>query len=118
MVVDQIPARLFVLDTPIDDEDRDDMLSYQKALLNYGMIVINLWDAISEGDDPSVIRCWKFFLMYLKHQGGSATKYALEALYLMFQVRALLSPQAAQRLIWSRFTKNKAGAGGQHSLGP
>ena len=50
--------------------------------------------------------------MYLKHQRGSATKYALEALYLMFQIHALLSPQSAHRLIWNWFAKNKAGVGG------
>ena len=116
VAIDQIPARLFVLDTPVDDDDGDDMLSYQKALLDYGMIVINFWDAISEGDGQRVIRCWKFFLMYLKHQGGSATRYALEALYLMFQVHALLSPPAAHRLIWNQFAKNKAGAGGNIPL--
>ena len=116
VAIDQIPARLFVLDTPVDADDGDDMLSYQKAPLDYGMIVINFWDAISEGDGQRVIRCWKFFLMYLKHQGGSATKYALEALYLMFQIHALLSPQAAHRLIWNRFAKNKAGAGGNIPL--
>jgi len=40
-VIDPIPARLFVLDTLISEADRDDM-SYQKALLDYGMIVIIL----------------------------------------------------------------------------
>lgn len=39
-VIDPIPFRLFVLDTLISEADRDDMLSYQKALLDYGMIVI------------------------------------------------------------------------------
>ena len=52
VVIDQIPATLFVLDTPIDDDDRDDTLSYQEALPDYGMIVINFWDAISEGSPP------------------------------------------------------------------
>ena len=56
------------------------MLSYQKALLEYVMLVLNLWDAIAEGDVERILRCWKFSLMYLKHQGGSATKYPLEVL--------------------------------------
>jgi len=43
--------------------------------------------------------------MYLKHQGGSATNYSLEALYLIFQVYALLSPQVAHCLIWNRGVK-------------
>ena len=92
----------------------DDMFSYQRALLDYGLLILNFFDAISEGDGERVIRCWKFFLMYLKHQG--ANKYSLEALYLMFQINAMLSPQAAHRLIWNRFIKNKQGIGGNIPL--
>ena len=69
------------------------------------MLVLNFWDAIAEGDGECILRCWKFFLMYLKHQGGSATKYSFEALYLTFQVYALLSTQAAHCLIWNRGVK-------------
>ena len=29
---------------------QDDILSYQMALLYYGMLIINFWDGISEGD--------------------------------------------------------------------
>lgn len=102
--------------SPKDDEDkRDDMLSYQKALLDYGMLIVNFLDGISEGDGERVFRCWKYFLMYLKHHGAS-DKYALEALYLMFQANALLSPRSAHRLIWNRFVKNKPGPGGNISL--
>ena len=54
------------------------------------MLVLNFWDAIAEGNGERILRCWKFFLMYLKHQEGSATKYSLEALYLIFQAYALL----------------------------
>ena len=92
----------------------DDMFSYQRALLDYGLLILNFLDGISEGDGERVIRCWKFFLMYLKHQG--ANKYSLEALYLMFQINAILSPQAAHRLIWNRFIKNKQGIGGNIPL--
>ena len=74
VVIDQIPARLFVLDTPIDDDDRDDMLSYQEALLDYGMIIINFWDS------------------------------------------GMLFLRAAYHLIWNRFTKSRADAGGNIPL--
>ena len=47
--------------------------------------------------------------MHLKHQGTSANKFALEALYLMFQTYALLSPRASHCLIWNRSVKNKPG---------
>ena len=91
-----------------------DMFSYQRPLLDYGLLILNFFDGISEGDGERVIRCWKFFLMYLKHQG--ANKYSLEALYLTFQINAMLSPQAAHRLIWNRFIKNKQGIGGNIPL--
>ena len=94
---------------------QDDMLSYQMALLDYGMLIINFWDGISEGDGERVIRCWKFFLLYLKHHGASS-KYALEALYLMFQINTLLSPRSSHRLMWNRFVKNKQGPGGNIPL--
>ena len=84
-------------------------VAYQKALLDYGMLILNFLDAIAEGDGE-FFRCWKYFLMYLKHQGRSSTKYALEGLYLMFQVHALLSPRAAHRLVWNRSVKNKRGS--------
>ena len=62
------------------------MYNYQKALLDYGMVILNFFDAISEGDGDRVIRNWKFLLLYLYHGKGSY-KYALEGLYLLFQMR-------------------------------
>ena len=105
VVIDEPPTDMSVIDSKFTEDNKDDMLAYQKALLEYSMLVLNFWDAIAEGDGERILRCWKFFLMYLKHQGGSATKYSLEALYLIFQVYALLSPQAAHRLIWNRGVK-------------
>lgn len=116
VVIDPPPPGLFVLESADEENDRDDMFSYQKALLDYGMLMLNFWDGISEGDGERIIRCWKFFLLYLKHEGGSANKYALEALYMMFQIYALLSPQAAHRLTWNRSAKNKTGPGGNIPL--
>lgn len=102
-------SNFLTIDSETSEDKRDDMFAYQKSLLDYGMLILNFWDAISEGDGGFILRCWKFFLMYLKHQGASATKYSLEALYLMFQVYALLSPRAAHRLVWDRVVKTKYG---------
>ena len=107
--VDDVDISNLVCDFEIDEQERDDMYAYQKALLDYGMLLHNFWDAIQEGDGERILKCWKFFLMYLKHQGTSANKYALEALYLMFQTYTLLSPRASHRLIWNRSVKNKPG---------
>lgn len=104
------------VDTTSLDEEQDDMFSYQKALLEYGMLILNFWDAISEGDGERIMRCWRFFLLYLRTEGQSTAKYSLEGLYLMCQVNALLSAQAAHRLIWNRFVKTKDGPGGNIPL--
>lgn len=87
-----------------DSSECDDMLAYQKALMEYGLLLLNFKDAISEGDGDRNLRCWKFFLLHLRNDKRS-TKYALEALYLMFQVNSLLSPKAAHELIWNRLVK-------------
>lgn len=114
LVVDESPAH--ILKSKGSSEEGDDMYAYQIALLDYGLLILNFFDGITMGDGERVIRCWKFFLMYLKHQGKSSTKYSLEALYLMFQLHALLSPQSAHSLIWNRFVKNKPGMGGNIPL--
>ena len=112
----EIVEQSVIIDTTSSDERQDDMFSYQKALLEYGMLILNFWDAISEGDGERIMRCWRFFLLYLRAGGQSTTKYSLEALYLMCQINILLSPQAAQRLIWNRSVKNKNGLGGNIPL--
>ncbi len=90
---------------------RDDMFNYQSSFLEIAILVKNVLDAISEGDGARVVRCRKFMLQYLRHDGTASRKYAVEALYLQCQVNALLSPRAAHRLTWNRFLKSKFGLG-------
>lgn len=98
-----------------DSNQCDDMLSYQKALMEYALLLLNFKDAISEGDGDRILRCWKFFLPHLRNDKHS-TKYSPKALYLMFQVYALLSPKAAHELIWNRSAKSRNGIGGNIPL--
>ncbi len=112
----EIIEQSVVVDTTLSDEEQDDMFSYQKALLEYGMLILNFWDAISEGDGERIMRCWRSFLLYLRAEGQSTVKYSLEALYLLCQINVLLSPQAAQQLIWDRSVKTKSGLGGNIPL--
>ena len=80
-----------VIDTSISDDE--------KALLENRILILNFSDAISEGDGERIMRCWRFLLLYLRSDGQSTGKYSLEALYLMCQINALLSPQTDHRLI-------------------
>ena len=99
-----------------DSEKSDDMFNYQTSLLDIGLILLNFFDAVSEGDGKRVFRCWKFMLLYLKNDGSRSRKYALEGLYLICQFHAILSPRDANRLIWNRFHKGKYGMGGNIPL--
>lgn len=91
-------------------DENDDMYNYQCSCLEYGMIVLNFFGAIKEGDGKRIVRCWKFQLPYLRNDPGS-TKYSLEALNLVFQENALLSPRDAHRLMWNRSVCSKPGHG-------
>ena len=99
-----------------DSSKEDDMYNYQIAFLEFGMIVMNYLDAVSEGDGLRVFRSWKYILSYLREDRAASRKYALEALYLILQRYALLSPADAHSLLWNRFHKHKFGYGGNIPL--
>ncbi len=94
----------------------DDIYNHQIALLEYGLLVKNFLDSISNGDGERFFRCWKFALLYMKADGRRSSKYALESMYLICQRYYLLSEQAAHRRVWNRFAKNKNGCGGNIPL--
>ena len=73
-----------------NSNESDDMLPYQKSLMEYGLLLYNFKDAVSEGDGKRDLRCWKFFLLHLRNDKKSS-KYALEALYIIFQAVLLVS---------------------------
>lgn len=102
--------------TVMPSNKKDDVFNYQSYFVEVGLLLKNFYDTVSEGDGLRVIRCWKFMLPYLKEDGAGSRKYALEALYLLAQVKSLLTPQAAHRLIWNRFYKSKPGSGGNIPL--
>ena len=81
-----------------DLNDHDDIFNYNCSLLAQGLLFLNFLDSTSEGDGDRSIRCWKFFLLHFK-EDKSATKYALEALYLLLQVYSLLPPAEAHSLV-------------------
>ncbi|KXJ19523.1 hypothetical protein AC249_AIPGENE18307 [Exaiptasia diaphana] len=94
----------------VESGDTDDMFNYQCSFLEYAMIIYNFFDSIKEGDGKRVVRCWKFQLPYLRNDPGS-TKYALEALTLIFQTNALLSHKDVHNFVWNRFSSNRNGYG-------
>lgn len=90
----------------------DAMLSYQCSVLNYGLLVLNFFDGVSEGDGARIVRCWKYALQHLRNDKVRSQKYALEAMYLLCQINGLLANECAEDLIWNRFHKSKTSDGG------
>ena len=87
----------------------DGVFNYASAVLNDGLILLELRDAIHEGDGPRIFRCWKLMLLYWWHAGH--TKYAHEAVHFIGAVKATASPRIAQELLWCRTVNTCGGAG-------
>lgn len=94
-----------------DEIKVDDMYHYQCNFMEHGLLYMNFIDGISEGDGDRILRCWKFLLLHFYADGGSSTKYALEALFLQFQQQALLTPRQAYRQRWNRGVNNSGHKG-------
>jgi hypothetical protein len=102
-----ISAMLPIASESEDNTKQDDMYQYNIRLTRLGLLCLEFYDAIKEGDGQRIFRCWKFFLLLFKGDEKGSTKYALEALYLILQVKALLSPKQAYRLLWNRTVRGK-----------
>ena len=89
----------------------DDMFNYNCALLADGLFFLNSLDATSEGDGARIIRQYKYMLLYCKADNQHSAKYALECLYQLFLVYALLSPRDSERFTWNRTAYNGGGRG-------
>lgn len=112
----RIPAEPTLESTLPDPSDqnsdpKDDVFDYHCGFMNMALLLRNFRDAKEEGDGNRIINCIKMFLLHFKQDGSGSTKYALEALYHLFQVLALLSPREAERLKWNRTVNNQGGYG-------
>ena len=58
-----------------------------------------------------ILRCINFFLLHFRQDSSGSTKYALESLYHLFQVYAMLTSREAERLTWNCRVNTKGGVG-------
>ena len=75
------------------------------------LLLRNFIDAGREGDGDRLLKCIKMFLLHFREDGSGSTKYALESLYHLFQMYALLTPREAERVKWNPTVNNKGGVG-------
>ena len=102
----KLPSWITRLSSPQDASTKvklaspDQLLEYASAILNDGLLILELRDAIHEGDGE-LICCWKLMLLYFRQ--ANHYNYALEAFYLLTSVGGVVSPMVAHQLKWSRF---------------
>lgn len=89
----------------------DGVFDYSSAILNDGLLLLELKDAIREGDGERVLRCWKAMLLYY-HTAGHKN-YAKEAIYLQATrtVNAAATPKVAAQIMYSRFINSSGKKG-------
>ena len=91
----------------MQQESTDGVFSYACTVLNDGLLLSELRDAIHHGDGPRIIRCWKFMLLYFKAYNHH--KYALEAFRLLVLTNGISSPLVKEQITWSRTVNTQGG---------
>ena len=86
----------------------DGVYNYAHVLCHYGSLALEFMDAWAAGDGERICRCWKILLLHFCD--SRCTKYAWEALRLLFQLKQL-SPSLAHQVKWSTFVNYKGGSG-------
>ena len=80
-----------MVEHPKQGEVKEDCVcNYACVRLSLGMLILNFNDAVKEGDGKRILRCWKYMLLLFKGHGHN--KYALAALRLLANTKALLPP--------------------------
>ena len=78
----------------------DGVYIYASAVLNDGLLLLELKDAIREGDGLRILCCWKVLLLHF--HSANHYNYAKEAVRMIATVNALATPQVAAQITWSR----------------
>ena len=90
----------------------DGVFNYSSALLNDGLLLLELRDSIRRGDGPRDLRCWKFMLLYYLCYctGGMLAKPNI-AWNLIGAIKATATPHLAHEITWCRFVSSRGGSG-------
>ena len=85
-----------MVEHPKQGEVKEDCVyNYACVRLSLGMLILNFNDAVKEEDGKRILRCWKYMLLLFKGHGHN--KYALAALRLLANTKALLPPPPPKR---------------------
>ena len=93
----------------------DEVCSYAKELLMLGLLWLNFYDSVKEGDGDRIVRMWKLNLLIFK--SAKRKNYSIEALNLILQVDHILSPREAAQVKWSRTVNTTSCPGNNMPMG-
>lgn len=87
----------------------DHKQAHSIARLSFSFFLMDMLDAVKEGDGGRLMRLYKVALLYYKAHGHS--HYAYSTFLLTVQLNAALSPRMAHSLTWNRFWNTRGGKG-------
>lgn len=79
------------------------------ARLSFSFLLLDMLDAVKEGDGERLMRIYKVALLFYKKYGHS--HYAYSTFLLTVQLNATLSPRMAHSVTWNRFWNTRGGKG-------
>ncbi|XP_073728877.1 uncharacterized protein [Misgurnus anguillicaudatus] len=88
---------------------RDHKQEHTVARLSFSFMILDMLDAVKEGDGERLMRLYKVAMIYYKAFGHS--HYAYSTLLMTLQVNACLTPRMSHSMIWNRFWSSKGGNG-------
>ncbi len=94
---------------PLSDKVDDGVVTYARELLTLGLIWLQFYDAVKEGDGDRIVLAWKMLIPVFK--ATNHVNYLKEAVNLVLQTQ-ILSQRKAGQLLWSRhkmLSQRKAG---------
>ena len=88
----------------------DKVQNYGLCLIELFVVLMQLNDAVHEGDGYRNVTTWKY-LMWLFKANNNLSKYAIEGMYFLTLTKCLLTHQMSEQVIWWRTTNKKGKIG-------
>ncbi|KAK7939596.1 hypothetical protein WMY93_002922 [Mugilogobius chulae] len=87
----------------------DHKKQHTEARLSFGLLLMDMQDAVKEGDGERLLRLYSVAFLLYKTYGHH--QYAYSTFLLTVQVNATLSPSLAHSIKWNRFWNGQGGQG-------
>lgn len=104
----------YVFQSDIDTmqtEPQDRVFNYGLCVIEFVVLLMEMIDTVHEGDGQRLILNMKYFLLMFRAK-STYSKYALEVMRFITQVKCTLTAQLSQRVLYGRFSNTTGKIGG------